>query len=387
MGMLMTGGRVVTPDGVLDPGWIRLEGATIAEIGTSTRGETGADALELAGRWVVPGFIDLHCHGGGGHSMLSADPAEIRATVSFHRAHGTTRTLASLVTAPIEELLAGLAAVRQAMESDDGIAGAHLEGPFLSPSRAGAHDPRHLLPPDPATFDRLLDAAGGALRVITVAPELPGAMDLVRMAVEAGVVVAIGHSDADYGQAMEAFDAGATLVTHLFNAMRPWHHRQPSLVGAALARPTVACELINDGFHLHDATVTTAMRAAGSDRVAFITDAIPATGLGDGVHRLGPATVRVSAGAARLGDGYTLAGSTLTMDAALRRSGRDQRTPMESIAEACSTTPARVLGIGDTVGSIAPGLAADLVVLSDALEVEAVMVAGEWTGSGRLFNR
>lgn len=383
----MTGARVVTPGGVLDPGWIRLEGATIAEVGGGTPGEVGADAVELAGRWVVPGFVDLHCHGGGGHSMLSADPAEIRAAASFHRAHGTTRTLASLVTAPLDELLAGLAAVRQAVHSDDGIVGAHLEGPFLSPARAGAHDPRHLLAPDPETFDRLLDAAGGTLRVITVAPELPGGMELVRRAVDAGVVVAVGHSDADAAQANEAFEAGATHVTHLFNAMRPWHHREPGLAGAALARHDVACELINDGFHLHDATVTTAIRAAGPGRVAFVTDAIAATGTGDGVHRLGPATVRVSGGAVRLDEGGALAGSTLTMDAALRRAVRDQRTPIEDVAQACSTAPARVLGIGDRVGSITAGLAADLVVLTDPLEVEAVMVAGEWTGSGRLFNR
>ena len=238
----------------------------------------------------MPGFIDLHMHGGGGHATLSADPTEIASAAAFHRAHGTTGSLASIVSAPLSEMLAALEAVRDAVPS---VIGSHLEGPFLNPARAGAHDPAHLLPPDPATFERMLDAAGGTLRVITVAPELPGGIELVRQAAAAGVVVAVGHSDASHDEASAAFDAGASLVTHLFNAMRPWHHREPGLVGAALTRADVVCELINDGIHLHDATAKVAFEAAGRGRIALVTDAIAAAGTGDGEHRLGSAGVHV----------------------------------------------------------------------------------------------
>ena len=381
--MLLTEALVVTPAGVLDRGWLRIDGGRIAELGSGAPPPGGDDRQELGGRWVVPGFIDLHMHGGGGHATLSAEPAEIVAAAAFHRSHGTTRALASIVSAPLDEMLAALDAVRHAVPA---VIGSHVEGPFLSPARAGAHDPRHLLPPDPATFERMLEAAAGTLRVITLAPELPGSMDLVRRAVAAGVVVAVGHSDADHAQASAAFDAGATLVTHLFNAMRPWHHRQPGLVGAALSRDGVVCELINDGIHLHDSTAKLAFRAAGPGRIALVTDAIAATGARDGQFQLGTASVKVSEGAARLADGLTLAGSTLTMDVAFRRAVRELGLPIEEAVRATSTTPARVLGIADRVGSLAAGREADLLVLGEDLALEASMAGGRWITSGRLFH-
>jgi N-acetylglucosamine-6-phosphate deacetylase len=379
---LLTDARVATPAGVLDPGWVRIGDGRILDLGRGASPRDGSDRHELGGRWVVPGFIDLHNHGGGGHATLSSDPAEILAAASFHRARGTTGLMASIVTAPLDEMLAALAAVRDAIP---GVIGSHLEGPFLSASRAGAQGSRRFLPPDPAVFDRMLEAADGTLRVITVAPELPGGLDLVRQAVSSGVVVALGHSDADHAQASAAFDAGASLVTHLFNAMRPWHHREPGLVGAALSRPDVVCELINDGIHLHDATARVAFEAVGSGRIALITDAIAAAGTGDGETRLGSAPVQVHDRAPRLADG-TLAGSTLTMDVALRRTVREMGVPMTAAVEAASTTPARLLGIADRVGSVQPGRDADLVVLSEELAVEAVMAGGMWITSGRLFH-
>lgn len=381
--MLLTGARVVTAGRVLDPGWLRIDGGRIVDVGPGAPAVGGDERHELGGAWVVPGFIDLHMHGGGGHATLSADPTEIASAAAFHRGHGTTGSLASIVSAPLPEMLAALEAVRDAVPN---VIGSHLEGPFLSPARAGAHDPAHLLPPDPVAFERMLDAAGGTLRVITVAPELPGAIELVRQAVAAGVVVAVGHSDADHQQALAAFDAGASLVTHLFNAMRPWHHREPGLVGAGLARADVVCELINDGIHLHDATATVAFHAAGSGRIALVTDAIAAAGTGDGELRLGAAGVHVSGGAARLADGQTLAGSTLSMDVAFRRAVRELGVPIEEAVRASSTTPARVLGIADRVGSLEAGRDADLLVLTEDLAVDAVMSGGRWITSGRLFH-
>jgi N-acetylglucosamine-6-phosphate deacetylase len=381
--MLLTGARIVTAGRVLDPGWLRIDGGRIVDVGAGAPSTVGDERHELRRKWVVPGFIDLHMHGGGGHATLSADPAEIASAAAFHRAHGTTGSLASIVSAPLGEMLAALEAVRDAVPS---VIGSHLEGPFLNPARAGAHDPAHLLRPDPATFARMLDAAGGTLRVTTVAPELPGGMELVRQAVAAGVVVAVGHSDADHEQASAAFDAGASLVTHMFNAMRPWHHREPGLVGAALTRADVVCELINDGIHLHDATARVAFDAAGPARIALVTDAIPAAGAGDGELRLGTADVHVSGAAARLADGQTLAGSTLTLDVAFRRTVRELDMPIEGAVRASSTTPARVLGLADRVGSVEAGRDADLVVLTEDLAVDAVMSGGRWITSGRLFH-
>lgn len=391
MSTLLTGARIVTPTEVLEPGWLRVEDGRIAAIGSGTPPSEAGDRRDLHGHWVVPGFIDLHVHGGGGHDMASADPAEISAAAAVHRGHGTTRMLASILTAPLSEMLAALAAVRSVVEAGPTasahVIGSHMEGPFLSPARAGAHDPRHLLVPDSAVFDRFCEAAGGTLRVMTMAPELPGGVDLVRRAVAAGVVVALGHSDADHAAATAGFEAGAAMVTHLFNGMRPWHHREPGLAGAALARPGIICEVINDGIHLHDATAGIAFAAAGPERVALVTDAVAAAGAGDGTFRLGAAPVSVIDGAVRLSDAETLAGSTLTMDVSLRRAVRELGLPMTIACRAASTTPARVLGIDDRVGSVATGQEADLVVLSDDLEVAAVMSGGRWSTSGRLVHR
>ncbi len=367
--MLLTDARVVTPDGVLDPGWVLVAGDRIARVGTGA-GPDGAERVTLGGRHLLPGFVDLHVHGGGGHSMQSADAEEIRAAVGFHRAHGTTSLVVSVMSAPLDEMLATLRAVSE-LAGEGGVQGAHLEGPFLNPLRAGAHDPSDLLAPDVATFERLRAASGDSVRVVTLAPELPGGLDLLRAVVASGAVGAIGHSDAGHHAAMAAFDAGATLVTHLFNGMRPWHHREPGLAGAALAHPSATCELINDGVHVHDAVARVAF-AAAPGRIALVTDATRAAGSSDV--------------APRLADGVTLAGSALTMDRAVRRAVLDLGLPIAVAAAAAATVPASVLGLAGRIGSIRAGNEADLVVLDDALDVEAVMAAGRWVTSGRLFH-
>jgi N-acetylglucosamine-6-phosphate deacetylase len=381
--MLLTDARVVAAEGVLERGWVRVADGRITDVGTGPPPDD-RDRTELPGRHLVPGFVDLHVHGGGGHSTLSPDPEEIDAAASFHRRHGTIRTLVSIATAPIDEMVEALSAAAQLTAAGQ-ILGAHLEGPFLNPVRAGAHDPRHLLAPDPNTLDRLVGAADGALRVMTLAPELPGGLDLVRRIRDAGIVAAIGHSDADYATTTRAFEAGATLVTHLFNGMRPMHHREPGVAGAALADPSVTCELINDGVHVHDAAARLAFTAA-TDRVALVTDATAAAGDASGTYRLAGVEIRVSDGAPRLADGVTLAGSTLTMDMAVRRAVHELGVPLPMAVAAASRVPAHVLGIADEAGSIEAGRAADLVVLDDALEVEAVMLDGRWITSGRLFH-
>ena len=380
--MLLTDARLILPGGV-EPGWVRVDGDRIAAVGTGEP-PTGDQRVGLGGRHLAPGFVDLHVHGGGGHSMQSPDRAEVLAAVSFHRAFGTTRTLVSVMSAPLDEMLASLRVVAL-LAAEGHVLGAHLEGPFLNPERAGAHDPRHLQAPDAAVLERLLAAGEGSVRVVTLAPELPGGLELVRRVVSAAAVAAVGHSDADEAAATAAFENGATLVTHLFNGMRPWHHREPGLVGAALVHASVTCELINDGVHLHDASARVAFTAAPG-RIALVTDATAAAGAEAGPQRLGEAEVQVRAGAPRLADGVTLAGSTLTMDRAVRRAVVDLGLPIAAAIAAAAAVPARVLGLDERHGSIRVGACADLVVLDESLEVEAVMSGGRWITSGRLFH-
>jgi len=377
--ILLTGARVVAADGVLDPGLVRIDKGRIVEVaaGDPAPASHGQTVVHLHRQWLLPGLVDIHVHGGGGNSFASCDPDEAIAAVGFHRRNGTTRMLASLATASLADLSRSLAVLAEL--TDDGLlAGVHLEGPFLASSRCGAQDPRHLQRPDGDALDGLLRAGRGAVRVVTVAPELPGALQLIRQVVDAGVIAAFGHTDATYEQTMAAIDAGATVATHLFNGMRPIHHREPGPVLAALRRPEVICELIADGVHLHEAVIAHVLRSAGPHRVALITDAILAAGMPDGDYRFGDLDVQVEAGVARLTDGGSLAGSTLTTGAALRRAVNEIGLSVEDAVQAAASTPAALLGIHGRAGVISSGADADLVVCGDNMELAAVMVHGTW---------
>ena len=365
------GARVVTPGGVLDRGWVSVEDGRIAAVGADA---PPAGAHQLSGGWLLPGFIDVHVHGGGGFDVTKSC-ADMRAAVEFHRRHGTTRTLVSLMAAPVDALCEQLGWVRDLVH-DGLVFGAHLEGPFLSAARCGAQNHAHVLDPDPLVLAKLIDAAQGCLRQMTIAAELPGALDLVRELVAAGVIAAIGHTDATYEQASAAFAAGARLATHLFNAMGPISHRAPGAAIAALDSDTIL-ELINDGVHVHEGLVRVVTNAA-PDRVVLVTDAVSAAGAGDGCYTLGDRDVVVQDGEARLSGSTSLAGSTLTMDEAVRRLVREVGLPITTAAVAAAATPARLLGIEDLCGSIAAGLDADLVHLDDDLAVAAVMSRGAW---------
>ena len=371
---ILTDARVVQDDQVLEGGWVRWEGERLAEVG---RGHLPVDRHRSAGgRLVVPGFVDIHVHGGGGGSFTTGSAEDGAAVASFHRRHGTTTLLASLVTAPLADLLRQISALAELV--DDGIvAGLHLEGPFLSSARCGAHPPQLLRAPTPAALDQLLCRRPGAVRMATLAPELDGGIDAVAQLAAAGAVPAIGHTDAAYDVAHAAVDAGARVATHLFNAMRPIHHREPGVVVALMERPEVVCELINDGLHLHPSLVRWVLETVGEARAALVSDAIAAAGADDGLYTLGRSAVRVRDGRAELADGSALAGSTLTMDTAFRRVVQCQGLPVAAAARAAATTPAAVLGLDD-VGRIAPGRLANLVVLEEDLTVRAVLYRGSW---------
>src|ERR1019366_593854 len=383
---LLAGGRVVTPRGVLSPGWIRLAGNLIDAVGSGQPPEPGSRGLpvtDLRGAWVLPGFVDMHVHGGGGTSFTEGSSDDARHAAEFHRRHGTTTMVASLVTAPLAELQAR-AAMLAGLAGQGVLAGIHLEGPFLSAARCGAQDPRHLLAPDVAAFERLRAAAAGYLRVVTIAPELPGAAELIKAATRAGVeaairhtpptpperrgaaelikaaaragvTAAIGHTDATAEVASAAVDLGATHATHLFNGMRPLHHREPGAAGALLDRAEVTCEVIADGVHLHAVIIRMAARVAGPGRLVLISDAMAAAGMPDGDYRLGSLRGNVAGGVARLA-GRTpttsttsttstgaIAGSTATMAGVVRQAVA-AGLPVPDVAAAASTTPARVLG-------------------------------------------
>ncbi len=372
MTTLVRGGRLVDAGGVVEGGWVLLDGDAVAATGTG-HPPPADERVDLPGADLVPGFVDLHAHGGGGHSFDDG-PDAVRAALAVHRAAGTTRSVVSLVAAPLAELEVSLAGIADLAAADPTVLGAHLEGPFLAPTRRGAHDPRHLRAPTRADVDRLLAAARGTLRQVTVAPELPGALDAVRAFAAAGVTVAVGHTEADAALTAAAFDAGARLLTHALNAMPGLHHREPGPVGAALADPRVTLELVLDGVHVHP--VVAALLVSGAPgRVALVTDAMAAAGGADGEHRLGALEVTVRGGRAVLAGTDTIAGSTLTQDAALRNALAAGVDEVAAVA-ALTAVPARALGLGHRYGRLAPGYAADVVALGADRSVTAVWAAG-----------
>ena len=372
MTTLLTNARRLDADGEVDGSWVLLDGSTIAAVGTGEP-PAGDEVIDLGGAWLTPGFVDLHAHGGGGHAFDDG-PDSIRAALAVHRAHGTTRSVLSLVAAPLDRLEASLAGIAEVAAEDPTVLGAHLEGPFLAATRCGAHDPAYLRDPAVDDVQRLLDAARGCLRLVTLAPELPGALKAIRLLRGAGVTVAVGHTEADQERTMDAFDAGARVLTHAFNAMPGLHHRNPGPLGAALSDHLVTVELVLDGHHVHPA-MAGLLFAAAPGRIALVTDAMAAAGVGDGDYRLGGLDVVVRDGRATLGPDGPLAGSTLTQDAAFRAAIGLDLTLAEAVA-AVTSVPARALGLHDRLGRIQPGFAADVVVLDRDWQVQRVWADG-----------
>ncbi|QBE48664.1 N-acetylglucosamine-6-phosphate deacetylase [Leucobacter triazinivorans] len=368
--------------------WVLFEDGTVRETGSggswhriagsladSTGSAAGTAVVDGAGRILTPGFIDLHVHGGGGHSHENG-AAAIRASLAAHRAHGTTRAVLSFVSDRPAALLPRLAEVAELVGTDPMVLGSHLEGPFLSDQYRGAHDPALLTHPAEAAVEALLGAARGTLRQVTLAPELPGAAAAIPRLVAAGTAVAVGHTGADYETARDAFTAGASILTHTFNAMPPLHHRAPGPIGAALADPGVTLELINDGVHVHPVLAGLLFTQA-PERIALITDAMAAACSHDGDYALGSLAVTVRDGVARLSGDGAIAGSTLTLDAALRQSVAVCGVDLADAVLALTATPAAAIGRGGDLGSLRPGYAADAVLLDRDLAVQRVWVAGD----------
>lgn len=370
--------RVVTPDGVRAADVVLRDGRIAAVQPLGSGGEAGV--VDVADRWMLPGFVDVHVHGGGGSQFNTADPQEVHRAARFHARHGTTSLLATTVAAGVDDLeraLGAIGAVSGAPAAGAAeVLGAHLEGPFLSPTLPGAMDPRHFLAPDAAVAARLLRS--GVVRLLSLAPELPRADTIVRRATAAGAVVSLAHSDATDAQARAAIAAGARSATHTFNAMRTLHHREPGLVGAVLDDDSVTCEVICDGVHVAPAIVRLLQRVKGPDRTMLVTDAIEAAGLPPGRYRLGDREVSVADGRATLPGSGTIAGSTLTLDRALANLVRFCGVSVPDAARMASTTAAELLGMRDRKGVIAAGRDADIAILEPDLTLAGVLVRGVW---------
>jgi N-acetylglucosamine-6-phosphate deacetylase len=402
-GVLLTSGTIVTGHSVLTPGWIEIDavasdppgnppdsppprGPTDGRIGGRITGvgpgpPPRTPDLDLGELVLVPGFVDIHVHGGGGGAYTSHRVDDVLTAVTHHRRHGTTTTLASLVTADQATLTRSIRMLKE-LVAEDVLAGIHLEGPWLNPVRRGAHDPRYLSYPDLRRAQHLLDAGAGAVRTVTLAPELPGGLALIRMLVAAGVIAAIGHTDADFATTLTAIEAGATVATHLFNAMPPIHHRDPGPIVALLNDPRVRVEMIADGVHQHPALLTHIGNAVGAERIALVTDAMAASGMRDGRYQLGTLAVTMAGGVARVDGSGAIAGGSATMDQLFRAAAGPSLQPATLLRAAKMTalTPAGALGLAGAgvAGALSPGFQADLVALDRDLRVRFVMRRGRW---------
>ena len=368
--------RIVDEGEIAEDGWVRVEHGVVVARGSGdgwTPADQVIDAAETAGPAAVltPGFVDIHGHGGAGAAYDDGVEA-IRTGRALHRSHGTTRAVVSLVTAPLDDLARSVGMIADLMETDADILGSHLEGPFLDPGHHGAHEPSLLRTPEADDVARLLEAGRGTIRQVTIAPELPGGLDAIRRIVAAGSAAAVGHTDADAETAVAAFEAGASILTHAFNAMPGIHHRAPGPVLAAAADHRVVLEAIADDVHL-DPHVVKLIFDSAPGRVALITDAMAAAGSADGHYDLGAVSVTVENGVARADDTGSIAGSTLTQDVALQRAVRAGASLPEAV-RALTETPARAIGRDAVLGSLRAGMTADAVLLDAELRVARVWV-------------
>jgi N-acetylglucosamine-6-phosphate deacetylase len=375
--VLLTADTVLTGRELLRPGWIEVAGTTVAATGSGA--PPRQPDRDLGAVTVVPGFVDTHVHGGGGTDFSAADPVSTGAAVELHHRHGTTTLIASVVSAAPGDLVHQVRALAEQVEAGL-IAGIHLEGPWLAVERCGAHDPALLRDPERDEVERVLAAGRGTIRMVTLAPERTGAVDAIERIVAAGAVAAVGHTEATYAQTRTAIGAGASVGTHLFNAMRPIHHREPGPVIALLEDPRVTVELITDGVHVHGALYRHVADSAGDGRVSLVTDAMAAAGMQDGTYRIGSLAVQVADGVAHLAGTQTIAGSTATMDRVFRfavaNSGLPRDDALKLAVAQSSMNPARALGLPSP--ALVAGGRADLAVLDAELAVVDVMGGGSW---------
>ena len=379
--LALTHARLVTPFRVADNHTVLVHDGRIVRVGTPNEVHVPDDAVveDLTGLTVAPGFVDLHVHGGAGYDFADADPEAIEEACRFHVRHGTTSLLATLALTEPEEFLRRIERLATACSRGAGqrvLKGTHLEGPFVNPQISGALNPEHVWPASTENWAKLEKVAGASLKLMTIARELPGALEVMRVAARRGVVLALAHSKAPFEQIEVAIDNGLTQVTHMFNAMDPMHHRRPGVVTGALLCNELKVHLIADGLHVHPAVMRLLLNVKGASGIVLITDAVRASGMPDGEYELTGRSVQVTDGRVTLSDG-TLAGSSVTMEEAVRVMVEQAGASLTDAVRMASLNGARVLGIDRTKGSLAVGKDADLVVLDNGFRVHMTIVGGE----------
>jgi len=376
-----TASRLYTPLKSVDQPMVLVEDGRIAQVSSRVASQVPASArlVDYGDAILAPGFVDIHIHGGAGHDVMETDPGSLPAVESLIAKHGVTAYLPTTVTAPLDYTLAALDRLAAAIEEGNAPVnrarplGIHLEGPFISHAKRGVHPPEHLLAPSLALFDRFWQAARGLIKMMTIAPELEGAIEVIAEAARRGVCISLGHSDADTKWARAGVASGARHATHAFNAMRPLDHREPGITGEMLVNPQLTADIIADGIHVDPAVVRLFLKAKGPEGAALITDATAATGMPDGRYRLGSFEVEVKDG--KCVAGGKLAGSVLTMDRAVRNVMQFADWDLQSALRLATRNPARVAGLRDR-GELESGCEADLVVLTATGEVKATIIGG-----------
>ncbi|HEX5234172.1 MAG TPA: N-acetylglucosamine-6-phosphate deacetylase [Silvibacterium sp.] len=383
MQTVLTADRLIAPEEILENPVVVIEDGAITKIASRAQAEIPPGRhVAFAGCTLAPAYFDVHTHGSAGHDVMEATPEAFATIGGFMARHGVGAYLPTTVTMPVDTTLKSLEGMAKRVGSRDFGArplGIHIEGPFLSPHKKGAHPAALLQTPSLKLFDRMWEASAGKIRLMTIAPELPNAIEVIARATELGVRVSMGHSDADAAAAKAGVRAGAVSATHAFNAMRNFDHKASGLVGEVLTNDDLFAEMICDGFHVDRAAVQIYWRCKGPERAILITDAMVAAGMPDGNYKLGELDVLVKGGKCII-DENTLAGSTLSLDRGVRNFSEFTGATIDVVSRLASRNPARMTGFENEVGSLAAGRAADLVVLSSKNEVVETLLRGAAVG-------
>jgi N-acetylglucosamine-6-phosphate deacetylase len=381
--IIIINGTIITPFHSFSGKAIIVEKGKIIEIANkeelNTAILTGAEIIEAQDKFVVPGYVDIHVHGGGGSDVMDGEYEAISQIAITHSRFGTTSFLLTTMTTSKDKIIRSLRSICEAVKKGTAgaeILGVNLEGPYINPEKKGAQREIDIREPSIEEFIELNKASGNLIRLVTIAPEMPGAIELIKYLYKQGIIASVGHSNATYVQTQAGIQAGLSHATHTFNAMRELHHREPGVVGAALTSPELTVEMIADGIHIHPVVMKILIQAKENEKIVLITDAMRAAGMSEGVYELGGQEVAVTKGQARLKDG-TLAGSILTMDKAVKNLVAKLDISLPKAIQMASFNPAKSIGIDDKKGSLEPGKDADIVILNKRLEVELTMVAGK----------
>ena len=381
--IIIINGTIITPFHLVSGKAIIVEKGRIREIVNkeelSTATLTGAEVIEGKDKFIVPGYIDIHIHGGGGSDVMDGDYKAINQIAIAHSHFGTTSFLPTTMTMSRDKIIRSLRSICEAVKKGTAgaeILGIHMEGPYINPEKKGAQKEDDIKKISIEEFLEFNQASGNLIRLVTIAPEMPGAIDLIKYLHKQGIIASVGHSNATYDQTQAGIQAGLSHVTHTFNAMKGLHHREPGVVGAALTSPELTVEIIADGIHIHPIVLKILTKIKEGEKVVLITDAMRAAGLIDGTYDLGGQEVIVANGQARLKD-ETLAGSMLTMDKAVKNMVNKVGIQLPKAIQMASFNPARSIGTDDKKGSLDPGKDADIVILNKSLEAEITIVAGK----------